>query len=71
MDYQSFESPNLDCENEESLRNWANIFRTLARFCECKRIAQVHRLEGNTSLAKGEEDRCEDLYQVLPAEVRW
>ena len=71
MDYQDFQAPNLDCENEESLRNWANVFRTLARFCECKRVAQAHRLAGDTNLAKGEEDRCETLYQALPVGIRW
>lgn len=64
--------PNLDDGmNEQELRAFALLCKTLAQYAEGKALAMRWRRNGRIQQALLVEQACDALYQKLPQEWRW
>lgn len=66
---------NVDCATDDELTDIASriipVHGEVARYAELKIAARAARLEGNIARAVFIEEKCEDLYNTMPAWARW
>jgi hypothetical protein len=64
---------NLDCMDLDGLRALLNSSdnERIKDYCQYKIIAMRARLAGDIAKAIRNENRCDEVYRRLPAELRW
>ena len=62
---------NLDGMDRTELRETAEVFRWLAKYCDQKEVAMRYRAAGNVKVAQSTEAACERIYKGLPEWARW
>jgi hypothetical protein len=66
-----FDPPNLDALTTPELSEYAEVFRTLADYCDYAAEAKAYRPTGYIEAALDAERACETLYRRLPEWARW
>ncbi len=65
-------TPNLDCMSPEELGVYALLTDgPLGRYASTKAQAMRYRLAGDIQRALNLEQRCDEIYQTLPKNLKW
>ena len=63
--------PNLDCMDEDDLRDIAAKLKLLSRYATQKACAMAWRKKGDLHAALLAEGKLDQIYQSLPPDWRW
>lgn len=71
QNYFGVSIPNLDGMDSDDLRKVSEALYTVSKYAEYKAESMDLRKMGKIENAQRKERHCEDIYELLPEELKW